>query len=153
MSRAFRTVLGRSPGLENGNGGGFSQVIGGVVIILAAVDTLDEAKANGVLASVSGRALLQTVLEGALGALLVVCHRDDSKLDVELVRVLVLVHILLELGLAPLLDLSDIRKLDIISLVKVQLKPIRISACRWLGMASQARETRDLCQASSFRLG
>lgn len=49
------------PGLEDGDGGGLSQVVGEVVIVLAVVDTLDEAKVNEVLPSVSGRALRANV--------------------------------------------------------------------------------------------
>lgn len=49
------------PGLEDGHGGGLSQVTGEVVIGLAVVDTLDETKVNEVLASASGRALQANV--------------------------------------------------------------------------------------------
>lgn len=61
------------PGLEDGDGGGLSEVAGEVVVVLAAVDALDEAEVDDVLAGVSGRALRAKLSE---------CKLVESDLEV-----------------------------------------------------------------------
>lgn len=61
------------PGLEDGDGGGLSEVTGEVIVALAVVDALDEAKVNDVLAGVS---------RGALRAKVSDCEVVESDLEI-----------------------------------------------------------------------